>query len=310
MTDLQDNANPRNVLLYAYQRPELTLQSCIAILNWAKLERLVITIDGLRIGASEQEARWRDETIQICRNLALSFAQVEVKVWKDNPGLTNHILRSLRYVFNSYGSVIAVEDDNLISEAGLDFLSDQISSASEPQIAAGFNKFLHQPVDLQISSRKTLFPIQWTTSLNKHMFAVIEQVWKDKFVDKQVVRNRISELKGINLVQRWRLNAYWTDYFTNSINSPRHTDIVVQYATFKAGIFYSVPTGDFVEDIAVADGRGMNFRHNPIQLQYHRLKSYKVDSGLSCATCDLLGSRIEISIRHQVVKSLKLRLTP
>jgi hypothetical protein len=92
------------------------------------------------------------------------------------------------------------------------------------------------------------------------------------------------------------------------MRSPRHADIVVQYAAFKAGVFYDVPLEDYVEDIAQLDWRGMNQRHNPIKRQFHVPRAYSLGSGVACSTCDLLGSRIQISFTKQFLKSMKIRV--
>ena len=299
--------HPTYVLLYAYQRPELTQQACLSILDWPELERLVITIDGLRLSADLEEKSWRDQTIQTCINLAMSDERIELKIWPDNPGLTNHIFRSLSYVFEFTDSLIAVEDDNLISVPGLRFLSSRITSSDYPQIAAGFNKCKHPPGSFPSDCRSTLFPIQWTTSLNKRMFAIIEEVWENLTVDKLVVSQRIKELDGLSLMQKWRLLSYWNGYFKNAMSSPRHTDIVVQYAAFKAGVFFEVPLEDHVEDLAPNDWRGMNERHNPVTQHFHQAKLYSTRVGFACSICDLLGARIEPSILRQAYSSFLIR---
>jgi len=303
-------SNPTHVLLYAYQRAELTKQACLSVLKWPELEKILITIDGLRLGAGSDERKWRDQTIEACIELARIDSRVLVKVWDDNPGLTNHIVRSMALVLKFTDSLITIEDDNLISVSGLRFLSSRITSNDYPQIAAGFNKFLHSPASFPVGYRTTLFPIQWTTSLNQKMFNVIEEVWEARIVDRSVVSKRIKSLKGINLLQRWRLISYWYNYFTKAMRSPRHTDIVVQYAAFKAGVFYDVPLEDYVEDTARLDWRGMNKRHNPINSQFHTPSLYSLGSGVACSTCDLLGSRIEISLTKQFFKTLKIRVLP
>lgn len=307
LTLRDQSLNPTHVLLYAYQRPELTKQVCLSLLDWPELERIVITIDGLRSSAGIDEREWRQQTIQISLDLAKLDNRIEVRVWDDNPGLTNHILRSISYVLECTDSLIAIEDDNLISVSGLRFLSSRITSNDYPQIAAGFNKSIHPGGSFTADSRKTLFPIQWTTAINQRMFAMVKEVWEDQMVDKSVVANRISELNGINLIQKWRLISYWSGYFKKAMSSPRHTDIVFQYAAFKAGVFFEVPLEDYVDDIAAFDWRGMNERHNPVIRNSHDAKLYSVSVGLACSTCDLIGARIEPSISRQVRNALSTR---
>ncbi|CAN2169747.1 hypothetical protein MCEMRE212_00026 [Candidatus Nanopelagicaceae bacterium] len=305
----KDSARPtRHVLLYAYQRPKLTIQACESVLSWSELQRLVITIDGLRPTASEDEVTWRNETIQVSQQLANDYENIEVKVWDTNIGLTEHIFRSIAYVLKSADSLIAIEDDNLISVQGLNFLSSRVDNSESPKIAAGFNKFLHFDYQFPQLYRSTLFPVQWTTALNKSMFAIVEDVWSKREIELSVVQNRIHSLKGMSFLKRKRLISYWYKYFCTSMESPRHTDIVVQYAVFKAGIFYEVPLGDFVDDLANLDWRGMNTRHNPIIRQVHRPRIYITPQGDACAVCDLLGSRIEPSMWRQFKTSIRLRL--
>lgn len=296
------------VLLYAYQRPELTEQVIKSTLTWNKLDKLLITIDGLRESAVESEKIWREATIGICERYSQLDPRVTLVVWLDNPGLTNHILRSLKHAFTMSKVVIAIEDDTLVSNQGFDFLANAVSASTAPQIAAGYNKFFHTNVDSSSGFRNTLFPTQWSTSLNASMFRIVEEVWQERRVEWKLVAKRITKLNGIGVEKKVRLFMYWYRYFKNSLKSHRHTDIVVQYAVFKSGAQYKVPWGDYVEDIAFKDWRGMNIRHNPLIRNEHAGEFYEFNGALACKVCDVLGGRIEPSFGKYIRKWLLRRI--
>jgi hypothetical protein len=296
------------VLLYAYQRPELTEKVIKSTLTWNKLDKLLITVDGLRQSATESEKIWRESTIGICTRYSQLDPRVALLVWPDNPGLTNHILRSLKRAFTMSNVVIAIEDDTLVSTQGFDFLANAVSTSTAPQIAAGYNKFFHTNVDSSSGFRNTLFPTQWSTSLNASMFRIVEEVWQERKVEWKLVAKRIFELNGIGVEKKARLFMYWYRYFKNSLKSHRHTDIVVQYAVFKSGAEYKVPWGDYVEDIAFQDWRGMNIRHNPLIRNEHVGEFYEFNGALACKICDVLGGRIEPSFSRYIQKWLLRRI--
>ena len=296
------------VLLYAYQRPELTAQVIKSTLTWNKLGKLLITIDGLSESANDSEKAWREATIDVCVRYSEMDARILLDVWPDNPGLTNHILRSLRQAFTMSEIVIAIEDDTLVSVQGFDFLSGAISNSSEPQIAAGYNKFFHTNLNSLSGFRNTLFPTQWSTAINRSMFRIVEEVWRESKVDWRIVAKRIFQLSGLSIEKKTRLFLYWYRYFKNSLNSHRHTDIVVQYAVFKSGAEYKVPWDDYVEDIAFQDWRGMNIRHNPLIRNEHLGQFYEFNGALACKVCDVLGGRIEPSFGRYIQKWLLRRI--
>jgi hypothetical protein len=296
------------VLLYAYQRPELTEQVIKSTLTWNKLDKLLITVDGLRQSATDSEKIWREATIGICERYSLLDPRVALVVWPDNPGLTNHILRSLKHAFKMSNVVIAIEDDTLVSTQGFDFLANVVSDSTAPQIAAGYNKFFHTNVYSSSGFRNTLFPTQWSTSLNASMFRIVEEVWQERKVEWKIVARRIINLSGIGVEKKARLFMYWYRYFKNSLKSHRHTDIVVQYAVFKSGAEYKVPWGDYVEDIAFQDWRGMNIRHNPLIRNEHVGEFYEFNGALACKVCDVLGGRIEPSFGRYIRKWLLRRI--
>jgi hypothetical protein len=83
----------KTIFLWSYMRPELTKRSLEIILKWDGLNRVVVIVDGLRSGAELCEELWRNETIRAIEIAAESDSRVELWVYADNIGNTNHILR-------------------------------------------------------------------------------------------------------------------------------------------------------------------------------------------------------------------------
>lgn len=299
-----------NILLYGYQRPHFSDQAIRNLLAWEKLDRLFITIDGLRRTANQDEQNWRLDTIRVVEKYAEIDSRIKPLIWSDNPGLTNHSIRTLRKCFEVSDSIIQLEDDNQISHSGLKFLEAIEFDGHEPGIRSAYNKSIHMGISDSVKYRSSIFPVQWGTSFNLAMFESFVDSWTEKKIDSKIVRSQISSIPHLSRITRIRLEKYWVDYFNKSIISPRHGDIVMQYATFKEGIKYKIPLIDEVNDLSSMDWRGMNQRDNTESIENHILKNAAhLTDGFICAKCELRNSRIEPKVSQQILKSIKVRTT-
>ena len=297
-----------NVLLYGYQRPNFSDQAIRNLLAWENLDRLFVTIDGLRKSASQDERNWRLDTIKIVEKYAEIDSRIEPLIWNDNPGLTDHSIRTLEKCFDHSNSIIQLEDDNQISKEGLNFLMAIEFDGHQPGIRSAYNKSLHLEISDSVKYRNSIFPIQWGTSFNLAMFESFVASWKEKKIDPLVVRSQISSIPDFSKLTRIRLEKYWVNYFNNSIMSPRHGDIVMQYTSFKEGINYKVPLIDGVNDLSSLDWRGMNQRSNTEAVESHMVKNAdQLADGFICVKCEMRNSRIEPKISQQVLKSIRIR---
>ncbi len=297
-----------NVLLYSYQRPNLTEESILRALSWSGLSKLFVTVDGLRKTAGADETNWRSETISIIEKYASLESRIVPMIWNRNIGLTNHSVRSLEFCFGDSERLIQIEDDNLVTEVGFSFLAKLEHKSSIPEIRSAFNKSVNHVVGQNVEYRHSLFPIQWGTSINSVIFSKYCENWYNKRIDESIVKYRIFDLPGIDYVTKKRLHRFWSNYFNSAILSPRHGDVVMQYTVFSEGIFFQVPLEDQVEDLGALDNRGMNSRNGSHIIQNHvNAKVWATDQAFICPRCEIRNARIEPKLTRYLSNTIKRR---
>ena len=230
------NTGPNGiVLLYSYRRPNLTQEAINRLLEWNNLEKLYISIDGLQVGSSSEEREWRLETISVSTEARKNSSKIELLIWEENTGLTNHANRALKHVFANHSKVISLEEDNLISVDGLEFLNDIETLCGAPHIKASFTK--HRHLDEPLGKKYSIFPEQWGVSLNKIMFAHYLSIQEKRIISPEIIKKRISLILGeSNTTQR--VSNRWIKIFEESMMSQNFGDGLMQYAALSAGVFY------------------------------------------------------------------------
>ena len=129
-------------------RPELTRASIEKVLGWKGRGNLTIVIDGLRSSADQAEKHWREETIHIAEQKCSENSNMDLWVYGDNIGITNHTIRIQGRALERGNSGIWLEEDIDLNLADYSEILDQlnIQSTSEPILISAFSHFNH-PVD-------------------------------------------------------------------------------------------------------------------------------------------------------------------
>lgn len=281
--------NP-NVILYSYRRPELTHLAILEILKWPKLERLMVSIDGLRADASKQEEAWRSETIRIAESHAEKDSRVEPSVWEINEGLTEHAIRIMTKSFESSPGLIALEEDNQIGDEGLDFLRASIIGNLKPVISTAFTTQSHFASDLD--ARYTHFPEQWTTSLSFPVFESFVKNWNDKKISRRVIKDALGPVFGKKKFFLELVSEKWFRMFKASTLDPSYGDALMAYSAMSLGIAYRVPMNSLVVDIGYKDDRGLHPRTDAEFALAHKLFNTTVAGANFCITCEYSTSGI------------------
>lgn len=290
----------------------MTLRTATKLLKWPDLTRLRIVVDGLRYLAPEQEILWRNKTIHCAEKIAMKDARVQIEVFNENIGFTNHSLRVQKLIFKDVNSGIMLEEDNDISELGLDFLMKSISMATEPAVFTAYSSSNHRGNLSLHEYRKTLFSQLWGNALNVSAHNQFEKCWHEKSVDSELIKNKIYELVQPRNSQEkdfaWRATKYWSRYFYNGFASPRHTDIALMYAIWNCGGTLGAPWQNLCTDLSYLDYRGMNQRNEQRKINSHILNLEQVEDSQSCLQCEVNDSRVVYGIVSSRIHSINYRL--
>jgi len=293
-------------------RPKMTLQTASKLLKWSDLTCLRIVIDGPRYSAPEQEILWRNETIQSAEIIAMNDARVKIEVFSENIGFTNHSLRVQKLMFKDVNAGIMLEEDNDISELGLDFLKRNISKATEPAVFTAYSSSNHQWNQPEYEYRKTIFSQLWGNAMNVSAHYELEKSWHQKSVNPELIEKKIYDLfRPRNLQEKdfvWRATKYWSRYFYNGFTSPRHTDIALMYAIWSSNGTLGAPWQNLCTDLSYLDYRGMNQRDEQRKIDSHIQNLEKNGNSQYCLRCEVNDSRTAYGIIGSRINSIKYRL--
>ncbi len=295
-----------NTVLFSYRRPEQTVRAIERICNWDGLNKLYVSIDGLRANASNEENSWRNATIAAAENLANIDSRIIPVVWDVNEGLTIHAIRIMGKVFESDRRLISLEEDNYIEKEGLDFLERHTGSQGSPSIATAFSSTLHSSTDLDF--RHTYFPEQWATSLTIEVFESFLKVWNDKNISRELIQGQFKKLYPINRIKQELVVERWYRIFNAAANTESYGDALMSYAALRLGIPYIAPINSFVKDIGYEDSRGMHPRAEEIQRSSHAFKAVGKNLMNVCVVCENSTNQLPGHGIMHVAKYLRRRV--
>ena len=295
----------KDAILYSYRRPEMTARAIQRLLKWDSRIRIHVSIDGLRSNAPVEEIAWRNETILQTERLAEANSNVIPHVWHINDGLTAHGIRIFDKVFESSHSTFSLEEDNLVSEEGFDFLAHSSASGTSAGIASAYTSLEHTLVTQ--TSRFTLFPEQWATALNLPIYEKFREVWFSKKIDKEVTSKILSEHFKGDWVYRKLVTEKWHRVFLASVQDKSYGDALMTYVAFSLGIPYQVPMKSYVTDLGAEDLRGLHPRLDHIESSPHIFSAHTLLGKSFCTTCERLSSGIPGTGLVHVAKYIKRR---
>ena len=260
------------------------------ILSWNPHINIHVSIDGLRSSANDLEKSWRLETILRVEKLAEKNLNVIPHIWEVNNGLTAHAIRIFDKVFETSSAVISLEEDNLVTDMGFEFLAKSTASLKTPGIASAFTSQVHQ--DSSSESRFTLFPEQWATALNLPIYEEFKRTWRSKNIEKHVTEVMMSEhFKGNPLFRRIVIEK-WHRIFLASVSDLSYGDALMTYAAFKLNTPYQVPMQSLVRDIGSLDPRGLHPRADQSQITPHTFEGFMAADNEYCWVCERNSSGI------------------
>jgi hypothetical protein len=254
------------------------------------------------------EKLWRDETIKIVEQIAELNPRVELWVYDENVGNTNHILRvqARALLIEEYG--IWLEEDIDLDLNRYSVLQDSIEKKNRPFLLTGYSHCNH---GTDLSYKNILFVPLWGQTINQLLFERISKTWKDKNFSEKVVKQVLS---GVFQYDRQhnpryfsRVLDYWTNYSEWGVKSSRRWDALANYSMWQDFDFTFSSTERIAHDVSYLDFRGMNQRAKPRDVQIHELDLVEFEGGKFCVGCERVASRQEISEIRRISHSLVYR---
>jgi hypothetical protein len=294
-----------NIALTSYRRPELTKKSLERLATLNGIQNIFIFIDGLRADANQLEREWREQTIDVCEKLAESNSSLNLTVWDSNIGVVENSLRSFIPLFEKFNEIIVLEEDVFFTQEGFNFIEEELL-VNKSQLVTSFSHFDHFADSRNV--RKTLFPTLWGTGYTKEIFELSIKVHRDKKFDGKVVEGTLEKFHKFDMAYNLRLKKFWNFYLNFAINSGRHPDVLLQYASWELNCFASAPTRTYSRDLSLTSHGAMNPRHGQASKQEHFGTYHSRQNFDFCSICEKNSSRIEPSSFRSYARSLRRRL--
>lgn len=302
-----------DVYLTSYMRPEMTKTSIEKVLRWEGLGNFTIVIDGLRSSADEAEKKWREETIRIAEEKCLENANMDLWVYSDNIGITNHTVRIQGRALENGSSGIWIEEDIDLDIAAYSGILSKLDfrTATQPVLISAFSHFNHQSDIRQLVKGNLFLPI-WGMAFNESFYELFCKVWNDrKFEDKVVIDilgHFFTQDSNIDKVHRSKVLDYWTEYSSWGFRNINRWDAVANYALWTISSNSFTTLNRLASDLSYVDTRGMNQRTAPKNIDLHKFHSKRFNQSDFCIDCEVKGSRIERNLFKRAQASFNYRL--
>jgi len=308
------NNSSKTVYLTSYMRPEMTASSIKDILKWKSLNKLVVIIDGLRTGASEQERMWRNQTIGVVETYCTISEKMDLWVYGSNVGITEHTMRIQRRALESGFSGIWLEEDIGLDLERYSSILEKIAieKSDRPTLVSAYSHFNHAS-DTERMTKENLFLPLWGMVFNESFYNLINRVWNDKTFDASVVSKAIDPIfpastYGERMYKRKVLD-YWTQYSSWGFLNANRWDAVANYALWTNSVYSQTAIQRLAHDLSFKDSRGMNQRLEPSPANNHEFSAVTVEGGDFCLGCEHWGSRIHKRLSRRIAAGAKYRLS-
>ena len=292
-------------------RPNLTRLAIKRALNWSGLKRLIVIIDGLRNGASNDEQIWRRETIEIVESFSHE-TKIELWVYGQNIGVTEHQIRIQKRALQVEEHGIWLEED---MEVDFDTYTDiQIEDkivTDSPLLYSGFSEFNHKELSGNTFKSSLFVPI-WGLTVNAQLVELVEKVWRQKNYNPEIVENTLRRVfldKTIDArIHLKSIERFWVQYMSWGFSNPNRWDALAIYSLWTKDSFVYSPMRRLANDVSFLDHRGMNQRKKPNATKEHYLRLRSVDNKIFCLDCEIKGSRIEKNLVKRGISAIKYKV--
>lgn len=286
-------------VLFSYCRPNLTQAAIERILKWNSSATILLSIDGLRAQASDEEFVLWKRTRRIGIEFSEKFRNVKLFLWEENKGLTNHAKRIFSIAVEISELVISLEEDLDITNEGFEFLTCSPQGRNIARSAyTSTNHFSYVNTKLM----QTFFPQQWATAYTDKILVEFLSFNYTSKVKRSVIWMATQNVRG--LLRRILLTEHWYEHIKNCLAHPSYGDALVQYCVWKMNLSFVIPTQSFVTDIAHIESGGLNPRANTQIATNHFLSPGQNDL-IFCEECERNRSQISANIFRSILGSKK-----
>jgi hypothetical protein len=288
-------------VLFSYRRPLSTKSAIERILDWKNDVKVLVSIDGLRSDASEEERQNWEATRDVCIRLSKANSNILPFLWESNSGLTNHAKRIFGEALNYSKNIVSLEEDILVSKEGFDFLTRQTESKSFARSA--YTSTFHIS-NQKISTMHTFFPQQWGTSYSSDIIVEFLNLNKPSQIKRGPIWKALKSIKAP--IRHILMVELWFEHLQNCLSHPSYGDALVQYCSWKLSAFFEIPCISLVSDIAHLENGGINSRSLPSAPDFHTL--FSVDEyPIICNLCESERALLFANLFKTILGSKKHR---
>jgi hypothetical protein len=289
------------VLITAFCRPELTVNSTVSILERFPGYPVIVSQDGKIPGFFEEgHSETRAELIKI----ANIFPSLELNLRDKNKGLTAHLLQILGKLFKYNKGVIFLEEDMFIDGLGLNYLSE-IGSDDGLSHRTAFSSTKHPTSLNPLDFRLSFFPEQWGVAINSEMFEAFKAEAYNKTVERKVVRDIVLH-SGYGRLKAELLADFWTQLFRQEVSAPHGWDATLQLALWRNKVPSKVSLRNFISDLG--GGLGAITRRNSKSGRDPETLGHNAIAYSLCIPCEKMdASRRQFSGLSQIRSRLRIR---
>lgn len=293
-------------------RPEMTQQSIESVLKWKNLNSLIVIIDGLRGSANSDEIKWRNQTIQLSERLASIHSNVDLWIYSDNIGITNHTKRIQGRALERGNPGIWLEEDiELDLEAYARILSQlNLVESKQPMLISAYSHSNHYREDRKLIKANLFLPL-WGMAFNEEFYELFCKVWNDKKYDENIVGRTLENFfyskSLLDTLYKDRVVKYWKNYLSWGFVNQNRWDAVANYALWSQSSYSFTTLNRLAKDLSYVDNRGMNQRILPKEVGTHHFRQRMLNGYDFCVECEIIGSRIERGLFKRAKNSLEYR---
>jgi hypothetical protein len=260
-------------LVFAYQRPELTLRLVNRILQINSdyknrhgkeaFSHIRLIHDGFRITGNSSSARYHSQTRELCLNLESTNSILSCLTFEENIGLTPHVCRVKEELNVEIQNCVLFEEDKAPTLEGVEFLIDSYRSMNSSSMldTLPLNMHLHH-VSKQIS---TLFTDNGNLVIGDELFETAQRLWivKAKYredFEKNLYLFLSSFLSGFALKRAF---DYYSKSWSWGLTNKDRPDALLAYALILMKKAKVCPIKPLSENWSGEDSRGMNVNSTP-----------------------------------------------
>jgi hypothetical protein len=277
-----------------------------------ELNDVVIFHDGLRNTADTIEKWQHEKTRTELKNYAIASKYVDLKMYKNNIGLTKNLFRVMYDLGESVRNVIIFEEDKLPTQNGIKFLNAQSTKFDSHFLldTLPLAKF-HEP---KISSLNTLQTRGGNIVLGPSLFDTAKAIYLGSNKFESQFRENLKNYLSLFTHNRLALSAAMkslTKIYDWGLTSKDRPDGLLGYTLFVIGGMKLTPGAS--ESLDISDlstlGKNVNTRNENSE-RICTKRTVIFNERELCENCEVLGieSRTSLSIVKSIKNSVKYRV--